>query len=195
MSGAGTEAELCDPRVARSRAAVLAATVDLLGEVGHVGTTVEAIAERSGVAKTTIYRHWPSRAPLLIDAFHSRVEHSTHEPTGDVRADLVAIARGLATKLRNPQWSRILATLIDAAESDPELSELTAAFTQQRREAVRAVLERGIADGELDPGIDTELAAQMVGGAIFYQRLVRRRAADDREVARMVDLLLDGLRA
>ena len=78
----------CDPRVARSRAAVLDATVDLLGEVGHGGTTVEAIAERSGVAKTTIYRHWPSRAPLLIDAFHCRVEHVEATPTGDVRADL-----------------------------------------------------------------------------------------------------------
>jgi AcrR family transcriptional regulator len=188
----GTEA--CDPRVARSRAAVLAATVDLLGEVGHAGTTVEAIAERSGVAKTTIYRHWPSRAPLLIDAFHSRVEHGAPPPSGDIRADLVTIACGLAAKLRDPQWSRIMATLIDAAESDPELSELSAAFTRERREAVRAVLDQGIADGELDPGIDTDLAAQLVGGAVFYQRLVRRRAADDGEVQRMVDLVLDGLR-
>ena len=70
-AGADADVGICDPRVARSRAAVLAATVDLLGELGHAGTTVEAIAERSGVAKTTIYRHWPSRAPLLIDAFHS----------------------------------------------------------------------------------------------------------------------------
>jgi AcrR family transcriptional regulator len=193
-AGADADVGLCDPRVARSRAAVLAATVDLLGELGHAGTTVEAIAERSGVAKTTIYRHWPSRAPLLIDAFHSSVETGDHAPTGDVRADLLAIACGLAAKLRDPQWSRIMATLIDAAESDPELSELSAAFTRERREAVRAVLERGIADGELDPGIDTALAAQLVGGAIFYQRLIRRRAADDREVEAMIDLVLDGLR-
>jgi len=188
------EAESCDPRVARSRAAVLAATVDLLGELGHVGTTMEAIAERSGVAKTTIYRHWPSRAPLLIDAFHTRVEHGDHQPTGDVRSDLVAIGCGLAAKLRDPQWSRIMATLIDAAESDPELSELSAAFTRERRESVRAVLERGIAEGELDPDIDTDLAAQLVSGAIFYQRLIRRRAADDDDVEAMVDLVLNGLR-
>lgn len=172
----------------------LEAASEVVSERGLEGLTVDEVSVRSGVAKTTIYRHWPSRAPLLIDAFHSSVEKGDHVPTGDVRADLLAIACGLAAKLRDPQWSRIMATLIDAAESDPELSELSAAFTRERREAVRAVLERGIADGELDPDIDTELAAQLVGGAIFYQRLIRRRAADDREVETMIDLVLNGLR-
>lgn len=189
------EEEACDPRVARSRAAVLAATVDLLGEVGHAGTTVEAVAERSGVAKTTVYRHWPSRALLLLDAFHGCVDHHDLESSGDVRTDLLTIAGGLAAKLRDPQWSRIMATLIDAAESDPELSQLSAAFTYQRRESVRSIIERGIESGQLRAGIDTDLAAQLVGGTLFYQRLLLRRAADDRQLERIVDLVLDGLRA
>ncbi len=183
-----------DPRVVRSRAAVMQATVALLGEVGHSGTTIEAIADRSGVAKTTIYRHWPTRAQLLIDAFHSGVEHVDQEPTGDLRGDLLRLAGGLATKLRDPRWSRIMATLIDAAESDPELAELSAAFTAQRRDVVRRVLERGVADGMLDPGIDLDLAPQLVGGALFYQRLMLRRAARDDQLERIVDLVLDGLR-
>ncbi len=189
------EEEACDPRVARSRAAVLAATVELLGEVGHGGTTVEAIAERSGVAKTTIYRHWPTRATLLLDAFHSGVDPEHQVLSGDVRADLLAMAGGLAAKLRDPQWSRIMATLIDAAESDPELAELSAAFTYQRREAVRSIIDRGVESGELRSGIDTDLAAQLVGGTLFYQRLMLRRAADDGQLERIVDLVLDGLRA
>ncbi len=184
-----------DPRVARSRAAVLEATVDLLGEVGHSGTTIEAIAERSGVAKTTIYRHWPSRAQLLIDAFHSGVEHVDQEPTGDLRADLLHLAGGLATKLRNPRFSRVVATLIDAAESDPEVAELSAGFSAQRRDVVRRVLQRGVDDGELDPGIDLALAPQLLAGALFYQRFMLRRAASDRELERIVDMVLDGLRA
>jgi AcrR family transcriptional regulator len=114
--------------------------------------------------------------------------------TGDVRHDLLAMAGGLATKLRNPQWSRIMATLIDAAEADPEVAELTSIFTHQRREAVVAVLERGIADGELDPDIDARLASQLVGGALFYQRFMLRRPADDPELERIIDLALDGLR-
>jgi AcrR family transcriptional regulator len=186
--------EAGDPRIARSRAAVLEASVALLGEVGHSGTTIEAIAERSGVAKTTIYRHWPSRAQLLIDAFHSGVEHVDIEPTGDLRTDLITVSGGLAAKLRNPAWSRIMATLIDAAESDPELAELSAAFTAQRRESARRILERVVAEGELDPDIDLDLATQLVGGSLFYQRMMLRRPADDAQLERIVDLALNGLR-
>lgn len=187
-------ADACDPRVARSRAAVLEATLALLGEVGHAGTTIDAIAERSGVAKTTVYRHWPSRAPLLLDAFHSVVEPEALAPTGDVRADLVALARGLAAKLRDRRWSRIMATLIDAAESDPDIAELSTAFSRRRRRAVQEVIERGIAEGDLDPGLDPRLAAQLVGGTLFYQRLIAREPAEDDQVERVVDLVLAGLR-
>ena len=194
MSSAATEDAACDPRVARSRAAVLEATADLLGEVGHGGTTIEAIAERSGVAKTTIYRHWPRRAELLIDALYSRVEHAAFVPSGDVREDLLGIAKGLATKLRNPKWSRMMATLIDAAESDPEIAELSAAFTQQRRELVRSVLDAGVERGELRADADTDEAAQLLGGALFYKRLILRRPAADADLGRLVDLVLDGLR-
>jgi AcrR family transcriptional regulator len=194
MNAAEAGPELCDPRVARSRAAVLAATVDLLGEVGHVGTTVEAIAERSGVAKTTIYRHWPSRAPLLIDAFHSSVEKGDHAPTGDVRADLLAIACGLAAKLRDPQWSRIMATLIDAAESDPELSEISTTFTAERRGVVKGILDAGVASGELAPDLDTELGAVLLGGPLFYLRMMLREPADDETLERIIDMVLKGFR-
>ncbi len=187
--------EACDPRVARSRAAVLDATVSLLGEVGHRGTTVEAVAERSGVAKTTIYRHWPSRAVLLFDAFHSLIEIETPSLTGDVRTDLIGLARGLAAKLRDPQWSGIMTTLIDAAQTDDELAEMSTTFTRGRREAVRQVLQRGVESGELRPGADTDHAAHLIGGALFYQRMLLRDPASDADVETLVDLVLDGLRA
>jgi AcrR family transcriptional regulator len=188
------DAEACDPRVARSRAAVLEATLELLGEVGHVGTTVEAIAERSGVAKTTIYRHWPSRAPLLFDAFHGSVEHVEFVPTGDVRADLIDMAQGLMAKLRDPRASRIMVTLLDAAESDPELAELSTRFTAERRNAVRAILDAGVASGELDPDLDTELGSVLLGGPLFYLRMMLRQPADQATLERILDTALDGFR-
>jgi AcrR family transcriptional regulator len=192
------QAEECDgtgdPRVARSRAAVLEATVALLGEVGHSGTTIEAIAERSGVAKTTIYRHWPTRALLLVDALYSRVEHAEFVPTGDVRTDLIALAGGLATKLRDPAWSRMMVTMLDAAESDPELAELTRALTRERREMVRTVLADAAERGEVRADADLDRSAQVVGGVLFYRRLMLRDPADEAEVAAYVDLLLEGLR-
>jgi AcrR family transcriptional regulator len=188
------DGEACDPRVARSRAAVLQATLELLGEVGHAGTTVEAIAERSGVAKTTIYRHWPSRAPLLFDAFHGSVEHLEFVPTGDVRADLIDIAQGLAGKLRDPRSSRIMVTLLDAAESDPELAELSTRFTAERREAVKAILDAGVASGELDPDLDTELGTVLLGGPLFYLRMMLREPADQETLEQVLDTVLAGLR-
>lgn len=189
----GVPAPAGDPRVARSRAAVLAATVDLLGEVGHRGTTIEAVAERSGVAKTTVYRHWPTRAALLVDAFASLVEG--HEPpdTGDLRADLTAVGSGLAAKLADPGWSRVMATLLDAAESDPELAELSAALTDQRRRAARTVLERAQADGTARDDLDADLAVQLLAGTLFYRRFLLRDPADDTTVEAIVDILLTGL--
>ena len=183
-----------DPRVARSRAAVLDATLELLGEVGHAGTTVEAIAERSGVAKTTIYRHWPSRAPLLFDAFHCSVEKVEVTPTGDVRTDLINVAQGLATKLRDPRSSRIMATLLDAAESDPELSEISTTFTAERRAVVKGILDAGVASGELAPDLDTELGAVLLGGPLFYLRMMLREPADDATLERIIDMVLRGFR-
>jgi AcrR family transcriptional regulator len=188
------DVEACDPRVARSRAAVLQATLELLGEVGHAGTTVEAIAERSGVAKTTIYRHWPSRAPLLFDAFHGSVEHLEFVPSGDVRADLIDIAQGLAGKLRDPRSSRIMVTLLDAAESDPELAELSTRFTAERRDAVKAILDAGVASGELDPDLDTELGTVLLGGPLFYLRMMLREPADQATLEQVLDTVLAGLR-
>ena len=191
---AEADVEACDPRVARSRAAVLEATLELLGEAGHTGATVEAIAERSGVAKTTIYRHWPSRGPLLFDALHSGIEKIDVTPTGDVRADLLACVQGLATKLRDPRQSRIMATMIDAAESDPELADLAVRFTAERQAAVAGILRAGIEAGELDPGIDVELGGRMIGGALFYCRLMLHAPADEAQVEKVVDQVLDGLR-
>ena len=188
------DVEACDPRVARSRAAVLQATLELLGEVGHVGTSIEAIAERSGVAKTTIYRHWPSRAVLLFDAFHGSVEHVEFVPTGDVRADLIEVAQGLAAKLRDPRSSRIMVALLDAAEADPELAELSTRFTAERRAVVKAILDAGVASGELDPDLDTELGTVLLGGPLFYLRMMLREPADEETLERVLDTVLDGLR-
>jgi AcrR family transcriptional regulator len=183
-----------DPRIARSRAAVLDATVALLGEVGHSGTTIEAIAERSGVAKTTIYRHWPNRAQLLVEAFDCAIDTIDVPDTGDLRADLVAVAESLATKLRDPAWSRLLVTLIDAAQCDEELAALSREFSHARRRVAQTVVERAIARGELDARVDADLVTQLVGGFLFYRRLILSDPADHDLVERAIDAVLVGAR-
>jgi hypothetical protein len=114
--------------------------------------------------------------------------------TGDVRADLIAVADGLATKLRDPAWSRILVTLIDAAQSDPELAAVYSEFSTARRQTGITVIERAMARGDLDDSLDADLLVQLVGGFLFYRRLVLGEPAGDVLVADAVDAVLAGAR-
>src|SRR5436190_210015 len=107
-----------DPRVARTKATVLDAAVATLAEHGVAGFTVEAIAARTGVAKTTIYRHWPTRADLLVAAIACFEDRVPTPDTGTVRGDLVLLLRTLAANLSRGDWSKSLPSIILAAEHD-----------------------------------------------------------------------------
>jgi AcrR family transcriptional regulator len=186
----------CDPRVARSRAAVLEATLDLLAEEGAEGCTIEAIATRSGVAKTTIYRHWPSRAALVIDAVRTLMESPPEVPdTGRARADVTAILQGLAERLRTGQLADVAPALVAAVDADPTLGELMEVYVQCRRDPLRTVLRRAVKRGELRADLDVELAIDLCAGPLFYRRLVARRPAEPVDVEALVDLVFTGLGA
>lgn len=185
----------CDPRVARSRAAVLAAAADLVREEGLTGVSIEAIAARSGVAKTTIYRHWPSRAALVVDAFRSMSDPCEPPDTGSVRDDLVLLLGSLAAKLAGDGFACALGGLLEAAERDPELGRLHAAFMVEVRGPFGDVLDRGIARGELPADLDRSLAAMLLPGPLFYRRMVARDpVTDPADVAALVDAVLPVLR-
>jgi AcrR family transcriptional regulator len=173
---------------------VLEATLDLLAEEGAEGCTIEAIAGRSGVAKTTIYRHWPSRAALVIDAVRSLMEDPNEVPdTGDVRSDVTAILTGLAERLRTGHLADVAPALVAAVDADPQLAELMDVYLHARREPMRTVLRRGVERGELPADLDVELVADLFAGPLFYRRLVARRPASDEYVRTIVDLILAGL--
>jgi len=167
-------AEVLDPRVARSRAAVLAATAELLGEVSFVGISVEAISARSGVARTTVYRHWPDPAQLMADALASVITACPEPDTGTLRGDLTVILRELVATLSRSATARLLPPMIFAAEADPAVASLQQSFSRQRRLVVRGALERAVARGEIDADFDFELVAAMSSGSLFYRRLVSR---------------------
>lgn len=179
-----------DPRVARSKAAVLEAAVELLAEHGYGGASVDRISERSGVAKTTIYRHWPCRADLLLDAFDSLVHKPEPVDTGSLRRDLVEQLTFLADQLRSAKWARILPSLIDAAERDPHLAALARDFAVQRREPLRAILARARQRGELGPEVDLDRAATLLAAPLFFRRLVSREPVTRALVADVVDSAL-----
>src|SRR5690349_22649216 len=109
-----------DARVRRSRERVLAASFDLLSEGGVGGFSVDEVSRRSGVAKTTIYRHWPSREALVLEAA-ARI--SAQEPvpdTGTLEDDLTALLESLGAKLTSARWSSVVPSLVDVAERDAD---------------------------------------------------------------------------
>jgi len=182
-----------DPRVARSRAAVLAATAELLGEVRFGGISVEAISARSGVARTTIYRHWPDAADLMADALAGVITPCPEPDTGTLRGDLTVILRELAATLVSSATAQVLPPMIFAAEADPAVAELQQSFSRQRRLVVRRALDRAAARGEIDAGFDFELVVSLSSGSLFYRRLVSREplteAYTDRVAAAVCALL------
>jgi AcrR family transcriptional regulator len=184
----------CDPRVARSRAAVLEATLDLLAAEGAEGCTIEGIASRSGVAKTTIYRHWPSRAALVADAVRSLMETGDHVPdTGDVRTDVAALLDELAERLRTGQLADVAPALVAAIDADPQLAGLMEVYVDARREPMRTVLRRGVERGQLPTDLDVELLTDVFAGPLFYRRLVARRPGSAGYVRSLVDVVFRGL--
>lgn len=195
--GAG-ELAAPDPRVRRSRARILNATAELLVEGGSGAITMEGIAERSGVAKTTIYRHWTSRSQLVVDAFEMLLdsEPSPARPEraqpSTIREILVHTLEALIWGLTESRWAPAVSTLVDAAERDVEMRQLLYDFLLERRAMVRRPIAAAVARGELGGGVDAELAVDMLGGALFYRRLISREPLTADLAARLADQFLDG---
>lgn len=178
-----------DPRVARSRAAVIDATLELLAEVGYAGVSIDAIAKRSGVARTTVYRHWPSLAELVQDAAVSTMGIKVVDDTGEPRADLAAHLRILVDKLTNSDWGRLLPTIVDAGSRDPGVAELQRRSTAERRGAAMAIVHRGVERGQLRDDVDVELIGEMVAGVLFTRLLVTHMPVTDELVDQLLDLV------
>src|SRR5919109_3021525 len=160
-----------DVRVRHSKEVVIATTYELLSEEGLAGVTVDAVARRSGVAKTTIYRHWPSREALLLDACAQMGPHFDIPDTGSFPSDLRALAQRVVDQLLSGPYAAILLSLMDAAERDPDLAALLAAAQSKVVEAGRTILARARVRGELRrPPAASDLAALIVG-PLLYRRL------------------------
>ncbi|NUU15829.1 TetR/AcrR family transcriptional regulator [Cellulomonas humilata] len=192
MTTAAAAAPRLDPRVARSRAAVLTATVQLLIERGIAGATVEAVAARSGVAKTTIYRQWPDQPSLVLDAFSSLLAAQEPPDTGTLREDLLQMLRGLAAALTTSPAAALMPALIDAAERQPAYRALHHREAEARHSSLRTVLGRGIERGELPPGTEVDLLVDLLAGPLFHRRWVSDRVLDDHFATAVVDTVLLG---
>jgi AcrR family transcriptional regulator len=180
-----------DPRVARSREAVLAAAAELLIEGGYALLTIDGISRRSGVARTTIYRHWDSLPGLLLDIGDHTAGVHLPPATDDPVADLRALLQSLAHALEDSEWGKLLPSLVDAAARDPEVREQKREFVARRRDHARSILARLVEVGRIDAGRDLSLLVDQLVGPLFYRRLLAHLPIDDEYVDALVDATLD----
>jgi AcrR family transcriptional regulator len=178
----------------RSRAAVLAATLDLVAERGIAATTIESVAERSGVAKTTIYRQWADQPALILDAIATTLHEPPDPSTGNLRDDLVQLLVGLARALHDGPAAALMPALIEAAERDPAFAALHRREASERHRVVLAVIARGVGRGELPPETDPAEVLDLVTGPLFYRRWVSAGSVDADFAVRVVDLVLAAYR-
>jgi TetR/AcrR family transcriptional regulator, regulator of autoinduction and epiphytic fitness len=170
---------------------ILKAAVEELADVGYGRVTIESIAARAGVGKSTIYRHWSDKLALLADAFETFHERMVPE-LGDrpVRESLAVLVGHVAEVVVDSTFSRCIPALIDGAERDERVREFHHRYSAERRQALSDLIARGVELGEIRSDIDPELATTVLLGVIFYRRLMTDRPFDPDQAAQLVELAL-----
>jgi TetR/AcrR family transcriptional regulator of autoinduction and epiphytic fitness len=186
-----TTAPPVDPRIERTRGTVLRAALDLLVEGGAGHLTIDAVVARSGVAKTTIYRHWPSRADLLRATFEAAIPKVAPPAPGmSFEEALAAAVGGLVAICRSPEWQRTFPALIGASLAEPDLAKLEEGAVAQQRAGMHAALQLGIDEGVLPGDTDVAEASLQILGPFMMAMLTGEAEIDDRFGDRMVELFL-----
>src|SRR5258705_13575607 len=155
-----------DPRVERSRRVILEAVLEELGLVGYGSLTIEGVAARAGVGKSTIYRHWSGKLALVEDAFRTLKAQALIPESGTLRERVTAYLEQVARLVRESTYSACMPALIDAAERDPQVRAFHCNFSAERRAVLVDVLRDAVATGELGRDTDPELLADALVGPI-----------------------------
>lgn len=178
-------------QISRTVNAVLDAAAALLQEVGYRALTTELISSRSGVARSTIYRHWPNVAELALASFERSIGPAPDAPDlGDIRSDLVFIYERFSKMLRDDVWGKVLPALIEAAQSDQQFADLLKKVVHERRETIRSVFIRAIERNEIRKDSKIEFAIDALTGAFYHRLLI---TSEDVGEETMVEWLVDSV--
>jgi AcrR family transcriptional regulator len=182
------------PRSERSRTAVLRAVSDLMHEVGLRAMTTEEIAGRSGASKATIYKWWPNKYAVAVEAFLSELRVESPDPdTGSAVEDFRVALRGLAHFYASAS-GRVFAQLIGEAQFDPVVAaELRDRLIHSRRDVSHAIWDRGVARGELRGDVDREVAIDILFGPAMYRLMSGYAPFDEAAADAVVDSAMRGL--
>jgi AcrR family transcriptional regulator len=178
-----------------AQAAVLDATCRLMEHTCLRGVTTEAIAQLSGVSKATIYKWWPNKAQVALDAFLASMDRDVPTPdTGSALADFTAQLKSVVGFYTGP-GGRAFCQFIAEGQSDPAfLALFRERFLQSRRQEARGMWRRGVARGEIRAGLDSEIVLDLIYGPVIFRLLAGHGPLDDREAEAIVATVFSGIR-
>lgn len=179
-----------DPRVERSRRVILEAVLEELGAVGYGPLTIEAVAARAGVGKSTIYRHWAGKLALVEDAFRTLKAPVSPPPEGPLRDRVIAVIEQIACLIEESTYSTCMPALIDAAERDANVRAFHNRFSAERRAVLVQLLHDAVASGELPAATDPAILADALVGPIIMRRLMLGEPVGPAIAREIVDQLL-----
>ncbi len=186
-----TKQESENPRIARTRARAMEATLELAAEAGLHACTFDAVSERSGISRSTLYRHWSNPSELVIEALKSQdVEHITPD-TGSLRDDMLVIMLGLGRELEDSIWGAMAPQLVAAASIDPDMSALLQKDSEDYSSIEFGVIERAKERGEVASDLDSAHAVLLFSAPIFYRYLLARQPVDGRWITSHVDKVVE----
>jgi AcrR family transcriptional regulator len=178
-------------RSEQSRQAILTAAFDLTREVGYRGLTIEGIAARAGVGKQTVYRWWPTKADVLLEAGAAKADlRVSTADRGSYRRDMEQFLHDSFTLLEFPGLPGLLRSLMAEAQIDPDFrARFRDGFLNRRRNALAGILHRAVERGDAPNHASAELTADVVFGVIWYRLLATDRPLNVDDVAPLLDLL------
>lgn len=171
--------------------AVLRAARERLSRDGYDRMTIDDVARDAGVTRPTVYRRWPSKAQLAIAAVAGIVAETRHAPSGDTRADILDIARSLESGFLDAKYFGLLGTALVERAHHPEIFELyREKLVVPRRGSVRAVLDHGIALGQVRPDTDADVVVAMLVGSFYAAQLADDRSGLHHWAERVTDAVM-----
>jgi len=179
-----------DPRIERSRRVILEAALAELGEVGYGALTIESVAARAGVGKSTIYRHWSGKLALVEDAFRTMKAQVLIPDEGTIRERIIGFLEQVARFVEESTYSACMPALIEASERDPQVRAFHCNFSAERLAVLVDVIREAAKSGELPADTNPELLADALVGPIVMRRLMFFEPFDPKLVPALVDQVL-----
>jgi AcrR family transcriptional regulator len=183
------------PRSEKAHKAILEAAAELLLEKGLAAVSMDAVAERAAVSKATIYRWWPTKETLALDAlYHEWARVPPARDTGSLGGDLLSLLRPWARLASKRPYGRAIAALLTEAQTDPKFAQAyRARFVEPRREQARAIFRRAIERGEIPADTKIEVTLDLLYGPVYHRLLHGHAPLNDRFVRDIIDTTLYGI--